>query len=239
MHLLLQVADAPLGRMMQRIASRYARRHQRRLHTTGHLFERCYGAWLVDVDEYLLELVRYSHLNPVRAGMVRDPAEYEWSSHLTYLVTRSQPWLCTDFVLRMFHEDAQGCQRYRAFVLAGISGSRDASLYQGHAQEPRVLASDQFIQTLAIASVRPRPCQTLDDLAATTCQAYGVSLEPLRSPCKQRRLSAARRSLAIQATEQRIANLSEVARYLHRSVSGIVRLVERARREPRSEHVAE
>ena len=92
--------------MMQRIASRYVRRHQRRLHTTGHLFERRYGAWLVDVDEYLLELVRYSHLDPVRAGMVRHPAEYEWSSHLTYLGTRSQPWLCTDFVVRMFHEDA-------------------------------------------------------------------------------------------------------------------------------------
>jgi len=235
LHLLAQVAEAPLGRLMHRIASRYARYYQARLRTTGHLFERRYRAWLVDVDGYLLELVRYIHLNPVRAGMVGDPAEYEWSGHLTYLSMRSQPWLCTNFVLRMFHDDAAtAASAYRAFVLAGICGSRDASLYQGHAQEPRILGSDRFMQTLALAPARPRSIRTLDDLAATTCQAFGVSLEALRSPGKQRLLSAARRSLALEATEQRIASLSDVARYLHRSVSGIARLVERAHRQPQS-----
>jgi putative transposase len=235
LHLLPQVAEAPLGRLMHRIASRYARYYQARLRTTGHLFERRYRAWLVDVDGYLLELVRYIHLNPVRAGMVGDPAEYEWSGHLTYLSMRSQPWLCTNFVLRMFHDDAAtAASAYRAFVLAGISGSHDASLYRGHAQEPRILGSDRFIQTLARAPARPRSIRTLDDLAGTTCQAFGVSLEALRSPGKQRLLSAARRSLALEATEQRIASLSDVARYLHRSVSGIARLVERAHRQPQS-----
>src|SRR5688572_25767686 len=79
-----------------------------------------------------------------------------------------------------------------------------------------------------------RSIRTLDDLAGTTCQAFGVSLEALRSPGKQRLLSAARRSLALEATEQRIASLSDVARYLHRSVSGIARLVERAHCQPQS-----
>jgi REP element-mobilizing transposase RayT len=234
-HLLPQVADAPLGQLMHRIASRYARQYQARLRTTGHLFERRYRAWLVDADEYLLELVRYIHLNPVRAGLVTDPAEYEWSGHLTYLGTRNQPWLCTDFVLRMFHDDAaRAAGAYRAFVLAGVQGSRDASLYRGHAQEPRALGSDRFIQALASAPAAPRPCKTLDDLAAATCQAFGVSIDALRSPGKQRLLSAARRSLALHAREQRVASLSDVARYLHRSVSGIARLVEQARRPPRS-----
>ena len=66
-HLAIQVADVPLGRAMMRIASRYARDIQRSLHTTSHFFERRYRALLVDADEYLLTLVRYIHLNPVRA----------------------------------------------------------------------------------------------------------------------------------------------------------------------------
>ena len=66
-HMLIQVGDVPLGRIMLRIASRYARQIQARFRTTGHLFERRYHAVLVDVDSYLLELLRYIHLNPIRA----------------------------------------------------------------------------------------------------------------------------------------------------------------------------
>lgn len=64
-HMLIQVGDTPLGRIMLRIASHYARELQARFHTTGHLFERRYHAVLVDADTYLLELLRYIHLNPV------------------------------------------------------------------------------------------------------------------------------------------------------------------------------
>jgi len=65
--------DVKRGAPMQRIASRYARFVQRKVPTTGHLFERRYRAILVDDARYLLELVRYIHLNPVRAGSSEDP----------------------------------------------------------------------------------------------------------------------------------------------------------------------
>ena len=68
-HLVAQVSDIPLGKLVMRIASRYARKHQQDLKTTGHLFERRYHAVLVDADAYLLTLIRYIHLNPVRAGL--------------------------------------------------------------------------------------------------------------------------------------------------------------------------
>src|SRR6187551_3554571 len=63
-HLLMQVGSLPLAKAMMRIAGRFARHMQRSLRTTGHFFERRYRAILVDADEYLLELVRYIHLNP-------------------------------------------------------------------------------------------------------------------------------------------------------------------------------
>src|SRR5580698_624444 len=76
LHALLQIADRPLGEIMQRIAMRYARHRHKTLRTTGHLFERRYRAKLVDTDAYFLELLRYIHLNPVAAGVVTDPALY-------------------------------------------------------------------------------------------------------------------------------------------------------------------
>ena len=95
-HLLVQVGDRPLGCLMQRIGTRFARTIQKRMRTTGHLFERRYHALLVDVDSYFLELLRYIHLNPVRARMVASPEQYPWSSHHDYLATQPRDWITTD-----------------------------------------------------------------------------------------------------------------------------------------------
>lgn len=84
-HLLVQVADRPLAALMQRVGSRFARLMQKELTTTGHLFENRYHALLVDVDHYFLELLRYIHLNPVRARIVTKSEDYRWSSHRVYL----------------------------------------------------------------------------------------------------------------------------------------------------------
>lgn len=75
-HLLVQVADQALGNLMQRVAIRFARATQKHLSTTGHLFENRYHALLVDVDSYFLKLLRYIHLNPVRARIVQSPQQY-------------------------------------------------------------------------------------------------------------------------------------------------------------------
>src|SRR5688500_8101403 len=110
-HLLVQVSDTPLGKLMMRIAGRYARTVQTKLHTTGHLFEKRYYPVLVDADSYLLELLRYIHLNPVRARMVERPCAYPWSSHHNYMGERTEPWITTDFALGMFH-----CERTLAIA---------------------------------------------------------------------------------------------------------------------------
>jgi REP element-mobilizing transposase RayT len=98
-HLALQVAERPLGDAMRCIASRHARAVQRDLATSGHLFERRYRPSLVDTDAYLLDVVRYIHLNPVAAKLVADPADYPWSSHRAYLGLASTPWLTCELVL--------------------------------------------------------------------------------------------------------------------------------------------
>jgi REP element-mobilizing transposase RayT len=72
---------------------------------------------LVDAQVYLLRLVRYVHLNPLRAGLVDDPAAYPWSGHRVYLGLPGVPWLSTDHALRLLGGDLlRASAAYRAFV---------------------------------------------------------------------------------------------------------------------------
>ena len=134
MHLALQVADAPLGPIVRRIAGVYARRIQRRLPTTGHLFERRYRSVLVDADAHLLRLVRYIHLNPLRAGLVVDPADYPWSGHRAYLGLASVPWLTTEFTLRLLGTNRNRARRaYSRLISAGGDPDDSAQFSPRHA----------------------------------------------------------------------------------------------------------
>ena len=72
-NMLLEVSRTPLVKAMQSLLYRYTRYHNQRYRKIGHLFQGRYKAILCDRDSYLMELIRYLHLNPVRAGMVSDP----------------------------------------------------------------------------------------------------------------------------------------------------------------------
>jgi len=80
-HLAIQVAEISLAKIIQNVSFRYTRHINKRKKRIGHLFQGRYKALLIDAETYLLELVRYIHLNPVRAGIVHKPDEYPWSGH--------------------------------------------------------------------------------------------------------------------------------------------------------------
>lgn len=220
-HLLVQVGEIPLGRIMLRIASRYARELQARFHTTGHLFERRYHAVLVDADAYLLELLRYIHLNPVRAQMAAAPVEYPWSSHHAYLGTRSDPWVTTDFALSLFHaERQQAIAAYDRFVHAG-STCLDSPLQQRNPNDVRILGSDAFAAKLLGSAWRPRSRKTLDELLDEACEHFDITRQALLSTRRDRQLTKARAWIAHQALTLRITSLSRVAQTLARHESSL------------------
>ncbi len=95
-HLVVQVADIHLSRIMQNLSFRYTRWVNWRHDRSGHFFQGRYKVVLVDGDSYLLELVRYVHLNPVRAKMASTPEEYAWTSHRAYCGQEALPWLATE-----------------------------------------------------------------------------------------------------------------------------------------------
>jgi REP element-mobilizing transposase RayT len=226
LHVLVQIGEQPLGKVMQRIAMRYSRYRHRELHTSGHLFERRHRAWLVEADRYFVALLRYIHLNPVAANMVRAAEDYPWSSHRAYLGEAGPAWLTTDFGLSLLGQTRESARRaYRELMSTVMYASEERLFDTARADDPRVLGGDQFLASLPAPLIKPRSALTLAQLAEEICRRQGVSVEQLRSRTRTESLTAARLQLAREAMEGRVASLSEIARYLGRSPSSLSELL--------------
>jgi putative transposase len=123
-HFLLRSGYSGLPRFMRRILTGYAVGHNRRHKRFGHLFQNRYKSILCEEDAYFKELVRYIHLNPVRAGLVADLLEldtYPWCGHSVLMGRRENDWQDRDYVLGWFgkKEKAAG-QSYRKYIEDGL-----------------------------------------------------------------------------------------------------------------------
>lgn len=141
-HLLLETPDGNLSQGMRQLNGVYTQKFNRKHRRVGHLYQGRYKAILVDKDAYLLEVGRYILLNPVRAGMVDTPNEYEWSSwHNTVGHNEAPDWLAIDQTLLSFsHNRAVAKQKYQQFVLEGVG----KGLWQQLKQQV-YLGSDEFV----------------------------------------------------------------------------------------------
>jgi putative transposase len=181
-HLLVQVADVPLSRIMQNLSFRYTRWANWRQGKSGHLFQGRYKAILVDADEYLLELVRYLHLNPVRAAMAKDPINYQWSSHRAYCGKESIPWLYTDLTLSPFGRRMDAAQRkFREFVLEGVGEGHRPEFHGCSGADSRLLGDDAFAERVLVESeVIPVRRIGIEEVISAVCRFYGVREEELQ-----------------------------------------------------------
>jgi len=129
-HLLLETPSANLPQIMRHINGAYTTYFNVKRDRSGHLFRGRYKAILVEKGEYVKELSRYIHLNPVRANMVALPEEYEWSSYNQY-VGQKEPevWLARGFILGYFGKKyATAQKRYKDFVALLIGKDYESPL---------------------------------------------------------------------------------------------------------------
>jgi hypothetical protein len=144
-HMLLQVAERPLSKAMQSLLYRYTRYYNQRYRQVGHLFQGRYKAIVCDKESYLLELVRYLHLNPVRARIVRDPSDYPWSSHRTYVGDKDGVGIAVEEILSCWSKrKKQAVASYERFVLDGIGQGHQEDYYQ--VKEQRYLGDEEFVE---------------------------------------------------------------------------------------------
>jgi putative transposase len=134
-HLLMRSGEKGIGTVMRKVLTWYAIYFNRRHHRTGHLFENRYKSILVEEDAYLLTLLRYIHLNPVRAGIASDMDtldRYRWSGHSMILQKDTPQWIDSAFVLSQFSERRKkAVEAYRRFVEEGFAMGSKPELVGG------------------------------------------------------------------------------------------------------------
>ena len=233
-HMAMQAGNQPLANFMRYVASSYARFINRINHRPGHLFERRYRAILINSDEYLLELIRYIHLNPVRARMVEQPGNYCWSSHTAYGGGERPVWLTIDRILQMFAITGNTAhRRYIEYMLQEPQEGTTALLRQGRPGDDRILGNDDWAEGVLAAADGHVPERTLEQLIDEVCRQHGVHEAALAESSRCRKLARIRTEIALTASEQGIATITEVARRFSRAHSGLVRSVNRLRDDRR------
>ncbi len=123
-HLLFKSGKHGISTVMRKLLTWYAQYFNRRHHRTGHLFENRYKSILCDEDNYLLALIRYIHLNPVRAKVVETIEQldrYPWSGHRPLIGKAKYAWMDVERVLSEFGSTRRKTVgEYRAFMKEGL-----------------------------------------------------------------------------------------------------------------------
>lgn len=191
-HLLIHTPLGNLSRAMRHIGGVYTQRYNIRHDTDGQLFRGRYKSILVDKDNYLLEVVRYIHLQGVRAGIINQPEDDIWSSYRAYLFQQdSLTWLSTGKILSIFNKNRSAARkRLIKFISKGISpGIKE--FYSKQRLSP-VLGSKEFIKKIKDTYIIPeapfyeipdskikKSHNTITMINKTVCEQYLISQESL------------------------------------------------------------
>lgn len=201
-HLLIETPHANIKQIMQNINTSYTVYVNRRHNRVGHLFQGRYKAFIVDKESYLLELGRYLHLNPVRAGMVIMPGEYQWSSYADYLRGSKGMLTDTDDTLFAFSKRrAVAVEKHKGFV---ERESTEKSPLQG--AEGSIVGGEDFKHNLlkhvkGIADTTELPDikrieskYTIEDIVRAVARYYGTTEDNL---IKRKRAWRRQRGMAL------------------------------------------
>jgi REP element-mobilizing transposase RayT len=219
-HLLIETRETPLSKIQQGINQSYTMYFNIRHKTVGHLFQGRYKAILCDRDAYLLSLVKYIHLNPVRARMVRELEEYKWSSHKYYVGKEKKNSIVdSDHVLRMFSENRMTSRKlYSEFMGDGIAVKRE-NVYRTIDQ--RVLGSEEFLDSVMekydveVEKEKREKEHSLEEIVKGVENVKGVTLIQMRGQSKLAQISSGRKLFIVIAREYGYKG-KEIAEYIKR-----------------------
>ncbi len=134
-HFLLRSGPGGLSRFMRRLLSGYAIYYNHRHRRHGYLFQNRFKSIICEEDAYFKELVRYIHLNPIRARMVQNMSKldrYPWCGHAAIMGNRRLDWQARDYVLRWFgKKEKEATKNYRTYVQEGIAVGERPDLVGG------------------------------------------------------------------------------------------------------------
>jgi putative transposase len=263
-HLLVRTGTTPLSRAMQRLLTGHSGSFNRRHRRAGHLFQSRYRSTVCEDDPYFLELVRYIHLNPIRAKLVKDLKEleaYPYSGHSALVGTIPSLWQETGQVLSRFGETRlEAIRGYREFVAEGLHHGGRPDLMGGglvrsvggwqavkeltrgreaFVSDERVLGSSEFVEKLlrelGERAQRETKAVDLGMLGTRICSDMGVCWQAVLEGSRTRRMAKARAVLAYVWVQYLGRKICELARSIRADPSTISAGVCRVEDDPPSE----
>jgi REP element-mobilizing transposase RayT len=240
-HLLLRPRSGCLATFMRRLLTSYAVTFNLRHERSGHLFQNRYKSFVCEEENYFLELVRYVHLNPLRAGRVEDLAElavHPWCGHAVVLGNRVLPGQVSGEVLERFGKNVpEGRAGYTAFIANGLCQrapdpeenrglrrwlAKQVGQEESLAADARILGSDAFFQTVQpVAAVPFSKKIPLPELLMKVAEIFKVSPELLSRRTRLTGVAEARAAFCYLAVGVMECNGAEVARMLGMSRAGV------------------
>ena len=235
-HLLFETPEPTLSRGMQRLNGSYTQKFNWRHERVGHLFQGRFRSILVERESHLLELIRYVVLNPVRAGLVQDVADWRWSSYrATAGIAPAPEWLEVSWTLAQFGKGAASRVGYRGFVAqARRSGHAPWKALAGQI----FLGGDEFLERVRrMIALTPRSAEiptsqrtptrpSLAAILAAATKEFSVSADELT----RRRSSAARLAVAYVARTDALLALARFSACLGVGASAASHLALQAER---------
>jgi len=232
-HLALQVTETPLSKLMQSLSQRYTVWFNHRHERVGHLFQGRYKDILVDSDQYLLELIRYIHLNPVRANLVADPENYSYSSHRAYSgLVAAPPWLTLDWGQSQFED-------YLEFMGGTVKEEMEQQLRNGN-EAGRILGGERFVQELAVKTGNNHNKRSLtpEELVEVVAEVFKLEAWEITGPSRARDLAEARATVAWLGMDECNLTLTEISKYLQRDLPTMSKQVKNLRNRPPSQKLS-
>ena len=207
-HLLIERRVDTVGSIMQRLLTGYSQYYNRRYKRVGHVFQGRHKSILCQSETYLGKLVRYIHLNPVRARMVAEAEDYPYSSHRAYLGLEPTGIIDVDPVLRLFGNRREIAQKYFADYV-GAAHDDDGTYSSA---ENDILGSDEFVDAAIhrLGGVERKGGRTVkkaghpfdaDRLIAAVETVFGMSRLDFYGPDKSTRAVMAKDVLILTGRE--------------------------------------
>ena len=229
LHLLVESGKVPLSRTMQTLQFTYSQYYNRRYGKQGQVFQGRYKAILCDRDTYLLELVRYLHLNPARLRTPKSPWNYPWSSHAGYMGKTSTVRIETGVVLEQFHRQVGPARRaYHAFLREGVPQGHQPQFYK--TVDQRFLGDKGFLNTVkrkadSIQAIgRKERLVSFPRVLRAVAETTGRTASSLVKVGRQRELVAPRAFLVYAARTWSALTMKDLGQRLNRDPSMMSRL---------------
>lgn len=238
-HLFLHTPAPNLSTALHWLNATYSIRLNLRRHLSGHLLQGRFKAALVTDNAHWHKLSLYIHLNPVRAGLVEDPADYEWSSCRDYLQAGKpprHPWLDPAPILAAYGKDKAAVRRYRSALAGALDESpQDWREFQREMAEAARAELDRRAQTHPPAG-NPREVpqfakwrrQPLDLSSELTRCARALNLNPAELRIRRRKFPP-RLAVIHHLVENKHVSITAVARFFDLTPSGVSRSLTRCR----------